>query len=197
MARYDSVSTSVDLPDSSKQKSFTVNGSTLCLSCGLCCNGILHTYAVILPNEAERVCALGLTVETTSKGLRFRLPCPLLKECFCPVYENENRPNTCKEYQCELLKKFLNGAITLDQALQIIQLTRELLNDVIAQQPAGYLPAGYSREQLLQFIQREKDSGQSVFGSVELREENAVFLLRLAKLVLYVRKNFNKPEDQG
>jgi hypothetical protein len=60
-------------------KPFGSDSSALCLACGLRCDGVLHANVVVMPDESERVCALGLTGETLRDGLGFRQPCPLCR----------------------------------------------------------------------------------------------------------------------
>jgi uncharacterized protein len=163
--------------------------SSLCLACGLCCDGVLHAHAVVKPDEIERVCALGLTVVSFKDAPGFRQPCPLYREQRCSVYPNH--PPTCKAYQCKLLKNFLAGPLTLEQGAQTIQRARELLAAVIAQ-----LPPGHTFDQLRQEMDQDRDSGRGVFGSAELRRQNAEFLLTVAKLAVYSRKHFGKPKDR-
>ena len=164
-------------------------GSSLCLACGLCCNGVLHVHAVVKPDGIEQVRALGLTIETIGDTLGFRQPCPLYREQHCSVYPKH--PNTCRAYKCDLLNKYLAGVITHQQGAQTIQRARELLADVIAQ-----LPPGYSFEQLRRELDQAWDSGRGIFGSAEMRQSNAQFLLTVAKLALYARKHFGRPKGR-
>ncbi len=159
--------------------------SSLCLSCGLCCQGVLHTHALLKPAEIESARALGLTVETIRSGLGFRLPCPLYQDQRCSIY-TAARPHTCGAYQCALLKKYAAGALTYEQSAQRIQRARELYADVIAQ-----LPPGYSFQQLQREQRQAWDSGRGVFGSRELRQEHTALLLALGKLVMYLGKHFH------
>jgi uncharacterized protein len=165
------------------------NGSLLCLACGLCCNGVLHARTIVKPNEIETVCALGLMIETNDDQPGFRQPCLLYRQQCCSVYPNH--PPTCKAYQCKLLKNFLAGPLTLEQGAQTIHRARELLAAVIAQ-----LPPGHTFDQLRQEMDQDRDSGRGVFGSAELRRQNAEFLLTVAKLAVYPRKHFGKPRDR-
>jgi Fe-S-cluster containining protein len=161
------------------------NGSLLCLACGFCCNGVLHAYAVVKPSKIESVRGLGLTVETFGDNLGFRQPCPLYREGRCSDYPN--RPSTCKTYRCALLKKYLAGEITCELGVQIIQRAEELLATVLEQ-----LPPGYSFAQLRKEIDQDWNSGRGLFGSPELRQANAEFLLTMAKLMRYLQRYFGK-----
>jgi uncharacterized protein len=167
------------------------DGSALCLACGMCCNGVLHTHAQVEPDELDLVRALGLTVETFNDHLGFCLPCPLYCEQRCSIY-TATRPHTCGAYQCRLLKKYLAGEIAREQGAQIVQRTRELLAAVLAQ-----MPAGYSFNDLQRAMEQEWNSGRGAFGSVEIRQANASFLLALGTLIVYSHKHFGKPKDRN
>ena len=181
------VSSKSDLP--LPQRMLPRDGSVLCFACGFCCSGVLHSNTVVKSDDIEHVCALGLTVETFNDHLGFRQPCPVYQAQCCLVYPNH--PQTCRAYQCALLKKHLAGAITREQGAQTIQRTRELLTAVSEQ-----MPAGYSLGELQRAMEQDWDSGRGPFGSTEDRLENAEFLLAVAKLERYLRKHFRKPKDK-
>ena len=160
--------------------------SSLCLACGLCCNGVFYTHTRVKPDEIEPVRALGLAVETFRDGPGFRQPCSMFREGRCSVYPEH--PIHCRAYACDLLKKYLADAIAHPQAAQTIQRAHEMLSDIIAQ-----LPPGYSFDQLLQEI--NKDSKRDIFDSAEARRQNAELLLAIAKLMIYTRKHFGEPKQ--
>jgi hypothetical protein len=159
---------------------------TLCLTCGLCCNGVLHTRTIVKPGEIESLRALGLTIEAKGDQLCFRQPCLLYREQRCSVYPNH--PGACRAYQCNLLKKFLAGTITLEQGAHTIQRAHELVSAILEQ-----MPVGYSFDQLKKEMEQHPNSGGGILGSAEMRQSNAEFLLTAAKLVMYARKHFGKP----
>jgi hypothetical protein len=165
------------------------NGSSLCLACGLCCSGVLHCYAVIKPGEIDRVRAMGLTIVPFRGALGFPLPCHLYREDHCSVYA-ETRPDICGAYQCDLLRRYLAGALTLEQCRRTVQRMRELLADVIPQ-----LPAGYSFAKLRQEFDENWDCGPGVLGSAESRQANLDLLLAVTKLARYSRKHFGASNE--
>lgn len=164
------------------------NGSSLCLACGLCCNGVLHARTVVKPDDVEHVRTLGLTVETVGDHSGFRQPCPLYRAHRCSIYPD--RTPTCKAYQCDLLKKRLAGEITFEQALQAVQRAEDLFADVV-----DHLPRGYSFAQLRREMDEAWDSGRGLVGSPEQRQTNAKLLLAAAKLTGYLHKHFGKPKE--
>ena len=162
------------------------DASSLCLACGFCCNGVFYTHVGVKPDEIERIRALGLAIETLRDGPGFRQPCSMFREGRCSVYPEH--PIHCRAYKCDLLKKFLAGEVTCEQAAQTIRNALEMLSEVIAQ-----LPPGYSFDQLLQEI--NKDSKRDIFDSAEARRQNAELLLAIAKLMIYTRKHFGEPKQ--
>jgi Fe-S-cluster containining protein len=162
--------------------------SSLCLACGFCCNGVLYARVMVKPEEIEHIRALGLAVELLREGPGFHQPCLLYHQQRCSAYPNH--PGACRAYQCDLLKKYLAGAIPQAQAFQTIQYAHELLNAVIAQ-----LPPDYSYDQVLQEMGEGQDSRGGICGSDRLRQQNAELLLAAAKLVLYAHKHFGDPKE--
>ena len=103
-------------------------GSELCTSCGLCCQGIMEKAAVLEPDEVKLARDLGLKLFTSSDGInKFHLPCPLIEGNFCSVYMSPH-PNVCKEFQCILLDQLLSGEISLEASLKIITKIKKYIN---------------------------------------------------------------------
>jgi len=162
------------------------DASSLCLACGMCCNGALYTHVSIPQDEIERVRALGLAIETMRDGSGFRQPCSLHRQGRCSAYPNHPAP--CRAYACKLLKKYLVGEIAYEQAAQIIQNALEIYSEVIAQ-----LPPDFSFSRLLEEI--NKDSIRDIFDSEEGRRQNAELLLAVARLTVYTRKHFDEQKQ--
>jgi hypothetical protein len=165
------------------------NGSPLCLSCGLCCSGVLHSHAVVKPEEITFARALGLTIRAFQNVPGFLLPCHLHRERGCSVYGGR-RPAICVGYECDLLRRYLVGALTLEQCAVVVQRVRELLGDVIP-----WLPTGYSFARLRQELDESWDSERGVFGSVEWRRANPELLLAITKLAMYSRRHFGSTRE--
>lgn len=68
----------------------------ICLACGLCCQGALHSKAVLRENEHEVMVRIGATIKPD--GQFFVLPCPAHDGSACTVYEE--RPQVCADYEC-------------------------------------------------------------------------------------------------
>ncbi len=120
------------------------DGSSLCLACGICCQGGLHCGARVEDGEGQAVRALGLTVAASAEGPIFCLPCPLHQENRCTVYAG--RPSACRSYQCKLLRRYLAGQATWDECIRRVELAKDLLARVRRRTAAG--PTGNVWEKL-------------------------------------------------
>lgn len=93
----------------------------LCLSCGLCCNGVLFRDVELQPDDdAKKLAALGLPIERLKTKTRFPQPCAALGEdCRCGIYTQ--RPQRCRQFDCALLQSAVAAKISVPTALSIIQ----------------------------------------------------------------------------
>ena len=106
------------------------DGSALCLSCGMCCRGMLHGWAALEPQERQWAVEVGLDMFDSERGPAFRLPCTRLSGNACEIYRN--RPAHCAGYRCRLLNKSLDGQVTLDGAQAIVGEAKNLAEEVRA-----------------------------------------------------------------
>ena len=109
----------------------SVEGLTqsLCLSCGLCCDGTLFSEVPLKPtDDIAAFAAKGLQISVGAGSRTLKQPCPAHKSCACTVYAD--RPSTCRAYQCVLLKRIERNEISRDAALGVIRETISLINDV-------------------------------------------------------------------
>jgi hypothetical protein len=115
----------------------------ICTECGYCCDGTMFSQ-VKLTNDVENgLDTDGNTVYNESlkdyihtsfdkkqkkSCLVFKQPCPMLKDKKCTIYTD--RPFTCQQFKCKLLKNYNDGNKTYDEAMEIIKKpkAREFLN---------------------------------------------------------------------
>lgn len=117
---------SLGMAPSAHRSASSPDGSRLCQSCGLCCQGLLHTCAKVYNDEIEAVERLGLPVHQRGDGHHvFPLPCSQHKDDKCMVYEN--RPKACRIYRCKLLKRYLGGEINFEASLTLVKRAKELI----------------------------------------------------------------------
>jgi len=100
---------------------------SLCLQCGLCCNGVIFADVKLHPDDdAQRLQSLGLGIRMPDSGARkprFRQPCAALEGCRCRIYSE--RPHQCRHFECLLLKSVMAGRTTFGEAVGIIRKARE------------------------------------------------------------------------
>ncbi len=158
------------------------NGSDLCLPCGLCCEGVLHGYALLAATEMAQAQRMGLQPETRDGGHLFPLPCPLYHGSGCPTYRD--RPAVCHDHQCELLANYLAGEMGLAECLalaeQIHGMVRAIRGRLGAVDPAKRI-----------WLQAEEYRQQRGGGDEELRRTDAELARDLASLKMLCRRHFN------
>ena len=67
--------------------------SSLCVDCGLCCNGSLHDAAALDEDEVDAARAVGLDVLRNLDKTGFAFPCPKLDDTRCTIFGQ--RPRVC------------------------------------------------------------------------------------------------------
>lgn len=94
---------------------------TLCLQCGLCCNGVLfadvrHESGDCSPLFAEH-------------GPRVSQPCPAFnfKNCRCAIYAE--RPARCRKFECKQLRIVRAGEAKAQSALKRIRAAKKLAGE--------------------------------------------------------------------
>lgn len=97
--------------------------ASLCTSCGLCCDGSLHTHIVLKESEIEPAFELGLPVLTDGR-CGSALPCPKLVDRRCSIYRQ--RPNACQGYKCQLLYDLEADRVSLPDALKTVVAAHKL-----------------------------------------------------------------------
>ncbi len=102
--------------------------STLCLSCGLCCDGVLFKDVELQAgDDAPALLRLGLPVRTVRRGnstaTKAPQPCAALcSDLRCQIYRQ--RPLRCRQFECALLKSAMAGEVSVDAALKSIRLAQ-------------------------------------------------------------------------
>jgi hypothetical protein len=112
----------------------------LCLSCGMCCDGTLHNWTYLQPEELARASAAGLEVfQPPRRQARhdprpgFRQPCRALRGLECQIYRE--RPQACQDYICPVLQRLNDGELSLQAAQEIVQQARQLIRLLRTEMP--------------------------------------------------------------
>ncbi|MBN2354600.1 hypothetical protein JXO59_00720 [candidate division KSB1 bacterium] len=68
----------------------------------------------------------GVTISPVGKKDQpFPLCCPLLIDDRCHIHQHPDRPLICRDYQCQLLKKYMRDEVSLEFALRAVaEITR-------------------------------------------------------------------------
>lgn len=85
----------------------------LCRACGLCCDGTLFGLVRLLPGEAVALPQLAAADAATLPQ-----PCPALQGVLCACYDV--RPQSCRAFDCLLLRALREGEVTLAEAVETI-----------------------------------------------------------------------------
>ena len=88
---------------------------SLCLKCGLCCDG---TMFQVVPVTAEEATRLDGKVELTADRTRLVQGCRALAGCKCGVYLE--RPEVCRTFKCLVLASLDDGKVTEVEAHEAI-----------------------------------------------------------------------------
>lgn len=102
--------------------------STLCLSCGLCCDGTIFDLVPLTEREQVIVTRLGLPVIQRASGPAMPQPCEALDGLACQVYVS--RPAPCRAFHCALFDAVSADEVDLREALGLIAEAHHLLADL-------------------------------------------------------------------
>jgi len=158
---------------------------SLCLSCGLCCDGVLFSSVICsTATEARRMKELGSPIESHEGLAIFPQPCAHLHGTRCRVYAE--RPGRCRQFECELLKAVRRGEATAEAAGAIIAETR-----AAAAQLRSRLLALGDHDTHLPLARRCARITDAPSGrSAEWWDEYAEFLLLLRRVQALLRQHF-------
>jgi Fe-S-cluster containining protein len=137
----------------------------LCLSCGLCCNGVIFADVQLQRGDnAAHLRELGILKRNATK---FPQPCSRHDGCRCGIYED--RPKYCRQFECLLLQNAQEGRVSEAEALRVIKDARkkaarvqELLNQLGDDEP------GVALGKRFQSIRRKMESGRHDAEQVEV-----------------------------
>lgn len=93
--------------------------STLCVACGLCCDGTLFTHVALAPGEDAALRAEGVEPRMREDGSVLPQRCAALCGRSCTVYGA--RPQGCRRYQCQLYGALSEGEVSLPEALAAVE----------------------------------------------------------------------------
>ena len=154
--------------------------SELCLSCGICCAGILHAEVRLENDEIALATQHRLPLIGSNA---FSLPCPSHTGADCSIYLN--RPARCRSYECDSLKRFLQGTVSFEEATAWVHRAKELIH-AIYQYMGGRDPSQRIWQQVTDFLHQQGkglDTETFLRTHVELR-------MNVAMLAIVCQKHF-------
>ena len=105
--------------------------SRLCVSCGMCCSGVLFEIVKLQPEDSIRdLEKLGMKVNRKKSEPYFKQPCRFLDDCTCTIYAQ--RPVRCRHFECSQLKQLALGEITEAEAQLKINEARQQVDRIKA-----------------------------------------------------------------
>ncbi|MBJ6760738.1 YkgJ family cysteine cluster protein [Myxococcaceae bacterium JPH2] len=151
--------------------------STLCLRCGLCCDGTLFTTVAVRPSEVEPLRQRGVPlVERADGSPALAQHCAALEGRHCTVYAE--RPESCRRYRCHLLTALAEGEVSLDEALGVVDQAHALVDAVAHALPPPQ--AGEPRAVMQRARQAGRAAGTAALSAEaqEARDRADAFLVR-------------------
>jgi len=109
--------------------------SSICVGCGLCCDGTLFSHLTALDeNDLGLPLRLrGVRVIIEADPPAFELPCPAVADGRCTIYD-QHRPRACHDFNCDLVAAVVAGSTSPSAAREVIALTIVLRDRVRAGQ---------------------------------------------------------------
>lgn len=162
-------------PDDGLAVDSTSIGS-LCISCGLCCDGTLFDEVPLSPSEGASALWSGLYDEDREA---MSPPCTWHDGHLCTVYED--RPAACRSFECLLILRIRRGEVSWDEAREAITAMKSLAAQLSPK--LGRLSDGHG------IFRRVQDTAGALITSpmtndnVELMLDLAEFRLRRASFV--------------
>ena len=116
-----------------------MSDESICVGCGLCCDGTLFSHLTTLDETdlGMPLRMLGVEIIVEADPPVFALPCPAVAEGRCTIYEK--RFDICRSFRCALLRSYQAGEIDGDQARSKVERAHELVVAVTASDPSAQL----------------------------------------------------------
>ena len=160
---------------------------SICVGCGLCCDGTLHSRTTVKSDDEARVVAAGLQIEHDGDKRFFRQPCRRFGCGTCTIYEK--RPAVCQTYRCKLLESLDSGGTSRGSALDKIRIAKSLIETVRHFCPEAGTPE--QRSALARGLKVE------VAKALPNHDETAKALLNIAVLERFLNRWFLGDDEQS
>lgn len=175
---------------------------SLCLACGLCCDGTLFRDVELQPSDdVEKLRALGLPLRKRAgkEAAKFPQPCSALcSDLRCRIYAD--RPSRCREFECALFKSVAAGRAELSTALKTIRHTRQQAEKVRRLlRELGDSGEGVGLAKRFKRVKRKFDAGEIPVGldAETAYDRFAELSLAVHELDLRLRAKFHPDPSDG
>jgi uncharacterized protein len=169
---------------SNADESVVSSSQSLCLTCGLCCDGTLFWGLPLKPDDdVIPLKAVDINIVSDNDLTVLKLPCAAHKNCTCTVYAN--RPQACRTFKCKLLKSFERDDISQRSAVEIINKIKSLKNEMNELAFAASTTAQSGEEILLLMKRCQTDPS---IGAT--KQDYARVLLKFGELQIYLDRFF-------
>ncbi len=167
-------------------------GETLCKECGLCCQGVFHTFAYLYTEDDIKIVQKeNINIHLNNENCKtFKLPCSVFDN-LCSIYPE--RPSVCGKHKCNLLTSVIKEEIALNDAIKITEKIKYLLKKLLPELKAlskndeiNCSPA------LITIIFNNLEDGVS---SEKFKEENKKLLMNLGVFNFLQEKYFYKNKN--
>jgi len=162
--------------------------SSICIGCGLCCDGTLHGRTTVREADERAVSSCGLTIHEEGPKKFFEQPCPHFSCDRCSIYAE--RPGVCRTYRCELLRAVDERRTSEAEARDRIAMAKTLIEAVRRVDRGAVTPA-----QRMALVDRLKQDLASQDG--EERERTTQAVLTAAALEHFLNRWFLKEQETG
>jgi len=106
-----------------------ISEQSICIKCGLCCDGTLFDNAVLNPGEKGNLPEkMEHNYVKSGEKEYFKLPCLYFNEK-CTIYD-QKKAHVCSAFRCQLLKNLSKGKINKKNAEDIVINAFELRNEI-------------------------------------------------------------------
>ena len=160
-------------------------GQSLCVACGLCCDGTLFGQTNLSAEDDTAVLsAHGVGIASNLAKPALVQPCTAYRNCACTIYVD--RPRSCRQFRCALLRHFKENKISRGDALDVIRNAITLRDDVKRQMPAVF---GEDHCNFDKFTLRLRSKWKDA-SSAEAKERVSALFHSFAALWFHINKHF-------
>ena len=104
-----------------------INEQSICIGCGLCCDGTVVTHLAVRDESdlGAPLRGLGVEIIAAADPPVFELPCPAVCDGVCTIH-SLHRPSACSQFECALSQGVLDGRVAFEEARMLISATLAL-----------------------------------------------------------------------